>query len=128
MSTATEILAAIRSAPADTVYFGLRVEDGRTFAIGDYIPNSRVWDDGEPTQDEVDGVSTVGLGDDPSLSDVETALGAADIYHGATIMLVGARYQSRGQDAGEHVLRRPISLGVWTREAKAARTIRKVGG
>lgn len=120
MSLAQEILSAIQAAPMSVTYFGLRIEDGRTFPVGHYVPNSRVWDDGEPTDDEVNGVSTVGLGDDVSLDDVENALHQAEAYHGDTIVLVGGKCREHGQDSGEHILRAAVSLGSWSRPEKSA--------
>lgn len=113
--TASDILAAIQSAPLDVVYFGLRVEDGRTFAVGDYLPNSRIWDDGEPTEDECNGVCTIGLGDDPTLTDIERALTATRTYHGDSLVLVGGKYLEYGQDSGEHIIRKGKCLATWGR-------------
>lgn len=91
----------------DDIRVGIRViasadhETGRV-CVGDILPNSYVWDDGEWTEDRLDGVSAIEVKD---VNDLERAMGAASGYDGDQIILVIGDYGYRGQDAGEIVIR-----------------------
>lgn len=113
--TPSAILDVIKSAPLSVTYFGLRVEDGRTFAVGEFLPNSRVWDDGEPTDDEVDGTCAIDLGDEPSIDDIVTAIEQAQSYNGSTLVLIAGKYRGYGQDDGEAVIKQARCLAIWQR-------------
>ena len=79
---------------------------------GGHLGNSYVWDDGEKTDEELDGTSTVAF--DPSEpGSIEKALDLLKGYHtGGTWIVVGS-YNSAGpgQDRGERLLRKPQAIG-----------------
>jgi len=93
--------------------FGLRVDDAE-YKPGDYIPNSRVWDDGVPLDEELDGTSTLGLPESFTIDDLADYIESiAGQYDGRNLYLLGAKYGGAGQDTGEMVLRGAESLGYW---------------
>lgn len=117
-STAKEMMAALENAPLKFNKFGVRVENGRTFAKGDYIPESRVWVDDAPHPTEtVGGVSTIGFRDYmPTIEELHDAINTiAKNYNGDHLVLVGGKGGFHGQDRGEVVLTGAESLGSWKR-------------
>lgn len=88
-------------------YVGLRVidstehETGRV-NVGDVLPNSYVWDDGEWTEDRLDGVSAIEVKD---ADDLGRAIKAATSYGGDQLILVVGDYRYRGQDVGEIIIK-----------------------
>lgn len=95
---------------------GLRAETGRTFKEGEYLPKSRVWDDGAPLNEELNGTSTIGLDRYATTpEDVAGALHGLGNYEGDSLVLVGGRGKEFGVDSGEHVIRNAQSLGQWPR-------------
>ena len=120
MITPHEVATAIKNAPPHIAYYGLRIDEGKPVEkVGDYMPHTRVWENGEPTNNMLNGTSTLGLGEAPTVKDIENAILGLDYYrgpghtYGDTISLVGAPYREHGMDAGEHILRKGIALGIW---------------
>jgi hypothetical protein len=83
----------------DTMEYGLRVE-AEPVSIGDILPDSRVWVDGEPTDETLRGVSTIGITADT----VERSIDMLSGYLGDYIVLVQGVYASWGEDAGERII------------------------
>lgn len=110
---ADAILAAIGSSSCPV--YGLRVmtvyrDDVDAPAVGDVLPPSMVWDDGEPTDETLDGTSAVLVaenGADGSCEAwaVERALTSLDPYFGRWVVLLGASSSGGGEDIDEIVMR-----------------------
>jgi hypothetical protein len=111
--TTTELLAA--SAPHASrveiagLCWALRVDSG------DLLPPSRVWVDGDPTDDLLPGTSALRIGFALSDDLVGRTLRAAGGYLGARVALVAGRILDDGEDAGEVVLDSPEVIAVWER-------------
>ena len=109
----------------DPVYtYGLRVlPDDFTdpVKLGDSVPSSFVWQDGEITDEEIDGISTAGI----RRSDLDSVLAAMKnigvtgkngpngYYFGSRVVLVRGDSNGSGQDVGETIIRDPEVLGEW---------------
>lgn len=114
----------------DYGYYGLRVEDVSTPGeVGDGLASSRVWVDGVPTDEELDGTSVIGLSKasngDPDRSEIDKAmkmLGLSDDqglrsgYVGKVVYVVGGTARQYGEDPGEHILRNAEIVAVYTRD------------
>ncbi len=90
----------------DYAYIGIRVQE-ETFGlnVGDkVIHNSRVWVDGEETEEELDGVSAT----------MYSAMDRTDNeYMGRYILILGDNKMSGyGEDEGEIILRYPTVLAI----------------
>lgn len=122
MTTTTEARETLRKALEtlmasedwDSTYVGLRVVDSSEHEtgrvnVGDTLPASYVWDDGEWTEDRLDGVSAIEV---KGPDDLDAALEAASIYDGDQIVLVGGEHRYRGQDAGEIIIRDAVAYAV----------------
>jgi hypothetical protein len=116
--TTTELLAA--SAPHASrveiagLCWALRV-DSAEMEPGDLLPPSRVWVDGDPTDDLLPGTSALRIGFALSDDLVGRTLRAAGGYLGARVALVAGRILDDGEDAGEVVLDSPEVIAVWER-------------
>jgi hypothetical protein len=111
-----DLIAAIVEACETSPHacFGLRIEDGRSFVAGEFLPDSRVWDGfGEPTDVLLDGVATISLGEEATEESVTAALEALAGYYGDRLVLVGGRHQTDGEDDGEAVIRNGQCVACW---------------
>lgn len=82
-------------------YYGIRVDDGVDYKLGDQAADSRIWIDGDATEDTLDGTSCIGI---RSEDGIETALQLADAYYGDRVYLIGGNSMTYGEDAGEYVI------------------------
>lgn len=128
-----DLVEQIEKGYADYSEFGLRVDDLETVGrAGDSLPASRIWIDGEPSSDFLDGTSTFGIADS-SQSDVSRALRGMGLlngssgngYFGKVIYLVGGSRASSGEDPGERVIRDAKILAVYTRDKNAFASIKR---
>lgn len=105
-------------------YYGIRVEDlddpGKK---GDSLPDSRIWVDGEPTGETLNGTSVLGI---ESVNDVGKGMiamglkdGARGGYFGKVVYLVGGNSREYGEDVGEWILRDAKIVSVYTRDKYA---------
>ena len=99
---AQKILSAIESGSHE--YYGIRIEDGVEYKIGDPANKSRIWDDGNPTENTLNGTSCIGLSFSASLEDVERAIKTAGIYYGTNVYLIAGNSMEFGEDAGEYII------------------------
>lgn len=90
--------------------YALRVIDGPAPAIGATPDASRIWIDGTPTDDYLDGVSAVNIN-----GSIDRALRIAADYYGSTVLLVAGFSYSYGEDDGEVVIRDARVLATWIR-------------
>ncbi len=101
------ILAAVSSAEYE--HCGLRVLEEEDLAQpGATLRPSRVWEDGEPTEELLDGVSTIWVEDDEA--SVARALRSARAYYGHQIVVVGGNWGHAGRDFDEYIIEDPIVL------------------
>lgn len=92
---------------------GVRICDDE-YQIGDRLPESSVWDDGEPTDDLLPGTCaiTVRWGFD-NVRSVDEALLLAGGYVGKHAYLIGSNAGAeRGVDDDEIIIRDAVVLGV----------------
>ncbi|MBR7146478.1 MAG: hypothetical protein IKD11_02010 [Oscillospiraceae bacterium] len=108
--TSEKILNAIEN--GEYSYYGIRVDDGVDYSIGDAVAASRVWVDGDPTDEDLDGTSCIGLKFNATVSDVERAIKAASIYYGDRIYLIGGDDMEYGEDAGEYIIKDAVVVEV----------------
>jgi len=112
-------------AMADETYdYGIRVlpEDFTDpISTGDSLQNSFVWEDGEITATQLDGVSTAGIrrADIESILEAMNNLGVTGkngpngYYFGNRVVLVRGERHGTGQDIGEVIIRNPEVVGEW---------------
>lgn len=97
MSTWAEIIAA-----DEYEYYGVRwVDEADKVAVGDIAPVSRVWVDGEPTDDVFDGACAVHV---RQSGDLAAILAGGVVYMGRPILL-GSMEMTYGDDNGEIIMR-----------------------
>lgn len=82
-------------------FIGVRVQENE-FVKGETLNNSFIWDDGECTEEELDGTCAV------RIDDAELANG----YFGEHVALVGGYYGEYGEDLGEIIIRQAEVLEV----------------
>ncbi len=106
-SKITAILAAVSS--GEYAHYGLRVlEEEQLVQPGGTLRPSRVWENGEPTGQLLDGVSTIWVeGDEAS---IVRALRSARAYYGHQVVLVGGNWGHAGRDFDEYVIEDPVVL------------------
>ena len=97
--------------------YGLRVTQ-EPLTVGSKPPNSRVWDDGDPTNDMLDGASTIEF-DPTDLDSIENAIRAATSYDGDHVSVIGADRYEFGQDKGELVMKDGRVVATFERESRA---------
>ncbi len=71
-------------------YLGVRSESKR-YRKGDYLPESRIWDDNWVTNETLDGTSAIGLTDgykDLTRKQAERAMGLIATYPGNRVYLI----------------------------------------
>ena len=93
-------------------YYGIRVDDGVSYSVGDNVANSRIWEDGEPTGEELDGASAVGLKLNSSAADIARAVAISQNYFGDSVYLIGGYDMEYGEDAGEYVIKDAVVVKV----------------
>lgn len=102
-----KILNAIEN--SEYGYLGIRVDDGVEYNIGDCVAASRVWDDGDPTDETLNGTSCIGI---RYAEDIDKALDLAGYYYGDHIYLIGGNSMEHGEDAGEYVIEDAVVVEV----------------
>lgn len=102
MASTKDIRKALSEIDLDGLEFeygciGIRVqEESYGLRVGDVMEhNSRVWIDGEETEEELDGVCAISV----------SCLDVADEYYGSCILVLGSNRYTYGEDAGEIVMR-----------------------
>jgi uncharacterized DUF497 family protein len=121
--TAAKILQIIESnTDSKYRYWGIRSLPSKAKAVipGQPLASSYRWDDGEITDEELDGVATIGLGnldyDDITIETIEAAFAAAYRYHEERFVLVAGDNAKDGEDPGESVISEPYAVAVWRGE------------
>lgn len=109
MASMKDIRKALSEIDLDELEFeygciGIRVqEESYGLRVGDVMEhNSRVWIDGEETEEELDGVCAISV----------SCLDVADEYYGSCILVLGSDRYTYGEDAGEIILQDATVLAV----------------
>jgi hypothetical protein len=91
-------------------HYGIRYHRGTSPIVGETLGKSRVWVDGECTEDELDGICTIKV----TAGSLDEALADMGGYSwaGEPLVLVGGHFASRGEDDGELIIRDNICLAV----------------
>jgi hypothetical protein len=92
-------------------HYGVRAHRS-TVAVGETLGNSRVWMDGECTDDELRGISTLKVTADNVDDMIGTLAAAGYIFGDAAVVLVGGFAGEWGEDAGEYIIRDNICLAI----------------
>ena len=106
---------------------GLRVVGGAGYfavsvpAVGDILPRSHEWADGEPTAHELPGTSALRLTNRRGQIDAaqtQRALGLVDSYllglEGVAVVLLAGTFRGKGTDPGEILIDEAEVMRVWT--------------
>lgn len=91
-------------------HYGVRAHRGGDAVVGQSLGNSYIWDDGECTGDELDGICTIKV----TAETVDAAIERLRAYSwdNEPIVLVGGYYGSHGSDSDEFIIRDNICLMV----------------
>lgn len=134
---ARQILEAIRQ-DGDSADYALRVIPGEfkgAIKIGDTLPASKQWEDGNETDAKLDGTSAVrikGL-DEKSILEALKNLGALGkngpngFYFGDRIALVKGESIGSGEDVGESIIKDAEVVGVWEKPVQGLSEIQPNG-
>ena len=114
MSRPEEVMHKIM-ARAEHEHYGLRVTE-KPLKVGMRLPPSRVWSDGEPTEDMLLGTSVFGI-DNGGVGQAKRRAGIGTGYNNRTgfifgkhVALVGGNRVAHGEDEGEWILHHPTVL------------------
>lgn len=80
--------------------------------VGQTLGNSRVWVDGECTDDELRGISTIKVRTAEEAESAIARLRKEYCWDNETVVLVGGYEGEWGEDAGEFIIRDNICLAV----------------
>jgi hypothetical protein len=102
--------------------YGLRADDAAYDAdASTWLPPSRQWVDGEPTDELLSGTSSVGLPDSASDEEIRAAILSLKPYLGDNLYLLGSKSaKEAGEDEGEALLKKAVALAKWERAAALA--------
>lgn len=115
-----DLLAEIDRALGEYPYVGLRTSEDR------FDPNapSRIWVDGEPTEDLLNGFSATDVDRSLDLALRVHRLGnegprvGEGYYYGDHVTLLGSRVAQYGEDQGELIMEAPVAIREWVRGGK----------
>lgn len=125
MKRAKEILDIIKAAEDyDELSFGIRVTQDEHH-VGEQLGLSHVWDDGDPTDEELFGTCAFGIQDvgwddyshteEEQLESIEEAIGLAEDYHlgqSEHYYLIAGRFCFGGEEYGEWIISGAVPLCV----------------
>ena len=107
MTTATEILESIKQLSIDNEVLGLRANNDYfgcdLVTVGVELACSHCWDDGEPTDYELDGTCAMAVDADTDLAQVTRFLKEYGSL-GQMMLITGSSY-TNGEDLCEHIIR-----------------------
>jgi len=114
------ILKAVSEAKIDNDYVGLRVTED-PLEVGNDVPDSRVWDDGEPTNEKLDGASAIEI--DDNANSVLAVLKQAGIiknprgggYFGKHVAIIASNQATYGVDQNEIILKTADVIATFVR-------------
>lgn len=87
-------------------YYGIRIDDN-DYEIGDTCENSHVWDNGDWTDEELDGACAIALPEQIPVTarELDKVVELASVYSGKHIYIIGGDSKDYGEDAGEIIIR-----------------------
>ena len=107
-----KILAAILTAEESGYsYFGIRSDD-EVYNIGDFLPESHVWEDREPTEELLPGTCATGINSaslwdyDDAIAAISAALEIQESYYRwyKHQYVIAGSSMEYGEDEGEYIL------------------------
>lgn len=105
MKLTNEMLRRIEDVAEDLFYdyeiIGIRVQE-EAFSLGEMEHRSSVWEDGEPTEEELDGVCVI----------KHDKLSEAQNYYGDHVAIVVGNRYTYGVDPGEVIIEDPVVVEV----------------
>jgi hypothetical protein len=87
-------------------YIGFRVVNNEVYRVGDIAKRSRVWVDGEPTDELLSGASAI------SRDKLSYTCDGYEGYLGDTILILGSNNAEGGNDPGEIVMIDAVVLDI----------------
>lgn len=110
MTRSEKAAELIRAYAGTANAFGIRSDD-RHFALGQSLPCSRIWVDGDPTEELLDGVSVTGI---RYAEDADKALRLNErcYNYGQPMYLVAGDFVGYGEDDGEYILADAVVIGI----------------
>ena len=81
-------------------YFGIRIDCDVDYKVGDFAADSRVWDDGNATDDTLDGTSCIGV----NINNIDKSVKLVNSYYGNRVYIVAGNVMEYGEDAGEYII------------------------
>lgn len=90
-------------------HYGIRAHRGAA-TVGETLGSSRVWIDGECTDDELRGISTIKVRSADEVETIVARLRREYCWDSETIVLVGGYEGEWGEDDGEYIIRDNICL------------------
>ena len=113
------VLSAVEAAAAEYEHVGIRITENR-LEVGSTPENSRVWVDGEPTEETLNGASAVQV--KPDEKSVRNALRASGLikggrseYYGKSVSVIGSNEMTYGEDDGEIVMSDAVVVAAFER-------------
>lgn len=109
-------IAAIASIIAEGEYdrYGLRAHRSEA-VVGETLGKSRVWVDGDITDEELPGISTIRIESADAVEATVRRLESEYCWDEETIVLVGGNSGEWGVDDGEYIIRDNVCLAVVSR-------------
>lgn len=102
------IIDSINPDAYDYDFVGVRVVDreydGYDSKPGDTLDRSWQWEDGEPTEEQLEGTSAIDV--------VDNAPSTPGGYWGNRVLIIGSYHAQTGNDPGEIVMQEPVVLDV----------------
>lgn len=96
---------------AEFEHYGIRAHRAEA-VVGKALGNSRVWVDGECTDDELRGVSTIKVRTADEVEAIVARLRREYCWGSEAIVLVGGYEGEWGEDAGEYIIYDNVCLAV----------------
>lgn len=116
-----QIFDIIQEESAYIQYFGLRAltqnsETGEfeTAEVGGIVQNSYIWNDGENTGTQLDGVSAIKI-NEADIDEIDQAIRELQPYlaNAKQVVLLGSDDAEPGEDNHERIMQNAVVLAVW---------------
>jgi hypothetical protein len=96
---------------AEFEFIALRATDAG-FNVGDVLPNSFVWVDGECTDEELNGASGIRVKSEADLAKKLERVRSMYAFSDRAVYIIGGDMGEYGQDPGEVIIHKPVVLKV----------------
>lgn len=103
--TTTEIIKAMEEIEAETWYevYGIRTQE-EPFALGEIDHRSHIWEDGDDTGEELDGICCT--------TKEMAKLHTSGYYYGKHTAIIAGNRSHSGEDEGEIVITDPVVVRI----------------